>query len=236
MNNITYTNKVAMNENASIPDINKVKADDMNEIKSVVNGNAQTSSNNFGTQTNTWNSSGTYAVGDIVVYNGNTYKNLTGTNTSSTPNQDTTNWENIPLITNESNNSTKNTYSSNYLNNNFGKKGKVLWTNSDPTSDFEGNATLNSTDYDYIDIICLTYPLRNTFIIARLYKEYKHGEIGCVFNYHGKMYGGSRYVVISNDYTKVNFETCFGHLLTPSASDVSGFDNWLIPQKIIGYK
>lgn len=39
MAQITYSNKVALNENSSIADINKVKADDMNEIKSVVNNN-----------------------------------------------------------------------------------------------------------------------------------------------------------------------------------------------------
>jgi microcystin-dependent protein len=39
MANITYTNKVALNVNADVPDINKVKADDMNEIKEVVNKN-----------------------------------------------------------------------------------------------------------------------------------------------------------------------------------------------------
>lgn len=37
---ITYENKVALNENPSIADINKVKDTDMNEIKEVVNGNA----------------------------------------------------------------------------------------------------------------------------------------------------------------------------------------------------
>lgn len=37
-NRITYDDKVALNENPLIPDINKVKADDMNEIKNVVNG------------------------------------------------------------------------------------------------------------------------------------------------------------------------------------------------------
>ena len=39
MAKILYTDKAAMNENSQIPDINKVKADDMNEIKSVVNTN-----------------------------------------------------------------------------------------------------------------------------------------------------------------------------------------------------
>lgn len=39
MASITYNTKVALNENQSIADENKVKADDMNEIKSVVNNN-----------------------------------------------------------------------------------------------------------------------------------------------------------------------------------------------------
>lgn len=39
MNKITYADKVAINENAEIPDINKVTDSDMNEIKTVVNNN-----------------------------------------------------------------------------------------------------------------------------------------------------------------------------------------------------
>lgn len=39
MSKITYANKVAINENAEIPDINKVTDSDMNEIKAVVNNN-----------------------------------------------------------------------------------------------------------------------------------------------------------------------------------------------------
>ena len=39
MSKITYANKVAINENAEIADINKVTDNDMNEIKAVVNNN-----------------------------------------------------------------------------------------------------------------------------------------------------------------------------------------------------
>ena len=39
MAQITYTNKVALNENPEIANINKVTDDDMNEIKQVVNDN-----------------------------------------------------------------------------------------------------------------------------------------------------------------------------------------------------
>lgn len=45
MSKITYPNKVALNENSNVPDINKVKAGDMNEIKQVVNENADTLNN-----------------------------------------------------------------------------------------------------------------------------------------------------------------------------------------------
>lgn len=37
MSLITYEDKVALNENSQIPDINKVTASDMNEIKNVIN-------------------------------------------------------------------------------------------------------------------------------------------------------------------------------------------------------
>lgn len=37
---IGYANKVTLNDNTDVADVNKVKADDMNEIKSVVNNNA----------------------------------------------------------------------------------------------------------------------------------------------------------------------------------------------------
>lgn len=153
MNEITYQNKSALNENPEIADINKVKASDMNEIKSVVNTNSQTSSNNFGLGTNTWTSSGTYAIGDIVVYNDNTYKNLTGTNTSTTPDQDSTNWKVIPLIVDEYSTSTKNAYCCNETNTLFQGKGQVLWTNPNPTNSFaEQTINLDMSDYNYIEI------------------------------------------------------------------------------------
>ena len=46
MSKITYTNKVDLYEDTSIADINKVKASDMNEIKTVVNNNDNTTTNN----------------------------------------------------------------------------------------------------------------------------------------------------------------------------------------------
>lgn len=47
MAQITYDNKVKLNDDPNIPDINKVTDDDMNEIKDVVNGNYLTEQADF---------------------------------------------------------------------------------------------------------------------------------------------------------------------------------------------
>jgi hypothetical protein len=63
MSKITYTNKVAVNENEEIPDINKITDDDMNEIKTVVNNNDDEL---ITTNTNITNIT-TYSTDEIVV-------------------------------------------------------------------------------------------------------------------------------------------------------------------------
>lgn len=89
MATINYTDKVAINVNPSIPDINKVNASDMNLIKQVGNQVLTT----LGVYTDTWSSSATYEAGQIAIYDNRVFKNLTGTNTATTPDEDTTNWE-----------------------------------------------------------------------------------------------------------------------------------------------
>lgn len=130
MAKIEFENKQALNENANIPDINKVKDSDLNEIKNVVN---QTILNNlFGVYFDSWQSSETYSIGDIVIYDAILYENLTGTNTETTPDQDSTNWQVINIllntkvnpklidksefIKNSNSNSNDETYSCNYNN------------------------------------------------------------------------------------------------------------------------
>lgn len=131
MAKIEFENKQALNENANIPDINKVKDSDLNEIKNVVN---QTILNSlFGVYYDSWQSSETYSIGDIVIYDAILYENLTGNNTATTPDQDSTNWQVINIllntkvnpklidktnfIKNTNNNSQTDTYSCNYINN-----------------------------------------------------------------------------------------------------------------------
>lgn len=70
---ITYQNKVALNENASIADINKIKASDINEIKNVVNSN--------------WNN-----LSGTVLYN-----NTSGSNTNFTLNQSVSDFDYIEV-------------------------------------------------------------------------------------------------------------------------------------------
>lgn len=68
MSKITYTNKVAINENAEIPNINKITDDDMNEIKAVVNNNDDelaTTNTNIATITS-YSTSSEIAVGTWI--------------------------------------------------------------------------------------------------------------------------------------------------------------------------
>ena len=71
MAQITYADKTAMNVNSSVPDINKVNASDMNEIKSVVNGN-YSEVGDITNLTTTDKSSVVNAINEI--YNDNYYK------------------------------------------------------------------------------------------------------------------------------------------------------------------
>ena len=86
---VNYDDKEALYVNASIPNKNKVTADDMNNLKQVGNQILQT----LGVFTDDWSSSGTYTIGDIVIYDNRVFRNLTGTNTATNPEDDTTNWE-----------------------------------------------------------------------------------------------------------------------------------------------
>lgn len=91
---VNFTDKTALYENPSIPDINKVKDTDMNMLKNVQN-QVITS---LGLFTDTWTSSATFNIGDITIYDNRLFENLTGTNTSTTPDLDTTNWSETSLF------------------------------------------------------------------------------------------------------------------------------------------
>ena len=71
MARITYTDKEYLNENASVPAINKVQDIDMNEIKSVINDTLLTA---LGLDTDTFSTSTAYSSGDLVVYDNKIYQ------------------------------------------------------------------------------------------------------------------------------------------------------------------
>lgn len=60
---ITYDNKAFLNENPSIPDVNKITDDDMNEIKSVVN----TNETNLSTLQTNFTNATTYSTTEKVI-------------------------------------------------------------------------------------------------------------------------------------------------------------------------
>lgn len=93
MATINYENKEAISVNPTIPNKNKVVDSDMNLIKQVGNQILTT----MGVYTDTWSSSATYNVDEIAIYDNRIFKNLTGTNTATTPDEDTTNWEETTL-------------------------------------------------------------------------------------------------------------------------------------------
>ena len=103
MSKITYDNKVALNENPQIADINKVTDDDMNQIKQVVNGNDDIVASiltTIGIATQTWVSGTSYTVGTIVVYANKLYECISATSGTTNPSSDTTHWSRTSILTN----------------------------------------------------------------------------------------------------------------------------------------
>lgn len=86
---ITYDNKVALNENAEIADINKCNASDMNEIKSVVNNNSGILGNSLVYSANETNTGKTWIDGKPI------YRKVLEFTTSSSS---VTGWTNIAVI------------------------------------------------------------------------------------------------------------------------------------------
>lgn len=94
MAQITYTNKVALNENPEIANINKVTDDDMNEIKQVVNDNYNNTIQITNTEPTDSDNKIWIDTGEIA--------------------------QQVSEITNEYSTSTGLGYSANYVNNNVG--------------------------------------------------------------------------------------------------------------------
>lgn len=123
------------------------------------------------------------------------------------------------------------------INNAFSNiTGKISWRNSNPT-DGMGNdttITLSNDDYDFIEVIFLTYPSRKTYASNKVFNVDGAGEINALFNYNGILFGGSRYFTFV-DKTHLKFETCYGMNIKDN-NDYKARNDWLIPYMIITYK
>lgn len=106
MAKINFVNKVAVNENTNIPDVNKCKASDLNEIKEVVNQNDDNVGNPANLSTTSKN-----VVGAINELDGkikkiklvNLYENANGSYSDITLSEKITNFDYliIDYITND---------------------------------------------------------------------------------------------------------------------------------------
>lgn len=159
---MTYTKTTWQNDQA--PAIN---ANNLNKIEDgIFNNDAKITEvlETIGIDTDTWESSSSYELGNVVIYNDKLYKNITGNYTTTNPAEDTTNWQEQPLIANwplentarvnsnllpiadDYTETSAKIYSCDYLN------GTTLYESSTGTN---GNITLGDdiSNYRYIEII-----------------------------------------------------------------------------------
>ena len=149
MGKITYNDKVKINELPDVPAINKVRDVDMNEIKTSANDLYDA----LGLGTDTFSTSTSYVVGDLVIYNGMIYKCITATSGAWNP----ANWSLVPifvdanindeikemLFENEHSDSTTEGYSANYVNNQISSlksMGKTVTLNNEWRNAFKPTA------------------------------------------------------------------------------------------------
>ena len=134
-------------------------------------------------------------------------------------------------VQNVSSDSATDTYSCDYIN---GIRGKILWTNSSPSSVFAGQSvTLSSGDYNYLEIYFRTFTDQDKVKSIRFQKG-QNGLIDCMFKFGANVYAGLR----NFDYTDSTHLTFGnGEKVIQDNAVATGTDNgWIIPVKIIGYK
>lgn len=95
MSQITFQNKVTLNPKPEVAEINKVTADNLNEIKDVVNSNATNTNNNF---SDAYSTSTTYNVGDYCIYQDKLYRCITTVATAEVFDSDK--WEQVNVANN----------------------------------------------------------------------------------------------------------------------------------------
>lgn len=95
MSLISYQDKVTLNPKPDIAEINKVTADNLNEIKNTVNSNSTNTNNNF---SEVYSTSKTYNVGDYCIYQDKLYRCITTITTAEV--FDIEKWEQVNVASN----------------------------------------------------------------------------------------------------------------------------------------
>lgn len=110
---------------------------------------------------------------------------------------------------------------------------KILWTNSDPNVTIFNaqDISLNSSDYDYFDVLYYCYKDVRRIQSARVYKNYPIGNLTTVFEYNGTMYAGCRYMTKKSD-TLYSISSCNCSGFGKASVDVT--PDWILPMMIIG--
>lgn len=110
---------------------------------------------------------------------------------------------------------------------------KILWTNSDPNVTIFNpqDISLNSSDYDYFDVLYYCYKDVRRIQSARVYKSYPMGNLTTVFEYNGAMYAGCRYMTKKSD-TLYSISSCNCSSFGKASVDVT--PDWILPMMIIG--
>jgi hypothetical protein len=241
---ITYDDKADLIVDTTIDDMFKVSASDMNEIKNVVNANAQEMDLNKAE-----------VQDDITVIN----NNITDLNNNKLD---------INAVLNQASTDTNKTYSANYLNDKLVSVGttaptdgrkvwfkiidnsivvnnqewyskpKVLWTNPNPTSVFASQTiTLNDSlaNYSYYEVLYKTYKDENIgYNTGKIPTNWGTNIYGMVNANDGGVRSRVRSVTI-NSSTQIGISSCS---LINTKGDAYTFpnDDRLIPFKILGYK
>jgi len=124
--------------------------------------------------------------------------------------------------------STQDGYSCDYIN------GKILWTNSSPSSVFAPqDITLNSSNYNYLEIYFKSFTGQNNIKSIKVEKG-QNALLDCSFFFQNSIFIGTRVIEYINDTT---LYANSGRKIIQNAQIINGEDNgWIIPTKIIGYK
>ena len=128
--------------------------------------------------------------------------------------------------------STTETYSTNYVNNNFENKGTLLWINSNVGTSFSAqDITLNTDGYDLLEII---FNNQGYYKSVRVNKGANILLDGFYYGDGTTIYYSWRYANFNSD-TEIHFDNSNLVQIQGSATSFEN-NNHCIPRYIIGYK